>query len=274
MPRLDHLLHAAHKRIDAHEADILLAHVLDKPRSWLFAHGDERLPQDTITRFEALIARRERGEPVAYLTGTCGFYGLELAVTPATLIPRPETELLVDLALARLPRHTPAKVLDLGTGSGAIALAIAHSRPQATVTASDYSPAAIKVARANAQTLGIANLTLIESDWYAALDAQRFDLIVSNPPYIAATDPHLTQGDLRFEPRTALTPEGDGLDALRRISVGAPARLTPGGWLLLEHGYDQGAAVRHLLDSVGFTGVHTGQDLEHRDRVTLGRLPD
>jgi len=273
MPRLDHLLHAARKRIDAFDADLLLAHVLDKPRSWLFAHGDERLPHAASTRFEALITRRERGEPVAYLTGTCGFYGLALSVTPDTLIPRPETELLVDLALARLPRHAPARVLDLGTGSGAIALAIAHSRPQAHVTASDRGPAALKVARANAQTLGIANLTLIESDWYTALSAQRFDLIVSNPPYIAAADPHLTQGDLRFEPRTALTPEGDGLAALRRIVMDAPAHLAPGGWLLLEHGYDQGAAVRDLLDRAGFTDIHTVQDLEHRDRVGAGRLP-
>jgi len=269
MPRLDHLLHAARKRIDAHEADLLLAHVLNKPRSWLFAHGDASLPEDAITHFETLLARRAHGEPVAYLTGTCGFYGLELSVTPDTLIPRPETELLVELALNRLP-HAATSVLDLGTGSGAIALAIARERPQARVTATDRSPAALNIARANAQALGL-NLTLLASDWYSALAAQRFDLIVSNPPYIAASDPHLTQGDLRFEPRTALTPEGDGLAALRAIITAAPAHLEPGGWLLLEHGYDQGPAARELLDAAGLSEIHTEQDLEGRDRVTCGR---
>jgi len=181
--------------------------------------------------------------------------------------------LLVDLALARLPPHAPVSVLDLGTGSGAIALAIAHTRPLANVTATDRSPAALNVARTNVAASSLPNLTLIESDWYIALGAQRFDLIVSNPPYIAAADPHLTRGDLRFEPRTALTPEGDGLDALRRIVMDAPAHLEPGGWLLVEHGYEQGAAVRDLLDRAGFTDIHTEQDLEHRERVGAGRLP-
>jgi len=325
---LDQLLHAARRRIEPHEADVLLAHVLNTPRSWLFAHGDATLPADTCARFEALITRRECGEPIAYLTGVCGFYGLELNVTPDTLIPRPETELLVECALARLPpqaackgwpaqplaprssaeravcgvanpRHNysygcglrlashPApqrpltaqgysghpKVLDLGTGSGAIALAIAHARPDAHVTASDRSPAALDVARSNARQLDLANVACLESDWYTALDGQRFDVIASNPPYIAAADPHLKQGDLRFEPRCALTPEGDGLDALRRIVNGAPAHLVPGGWLLLEHGHDQGAAVRDLLRNAGFSEVSTGRDLEQRERVGIGRLP-
>jgi len=274
MSRLDQHLHAARARIDAHEADLLLAHVLGRPLSWLFAHGEARLPAADSERFEALIARRAHGEPIAYLTGTCGFYGLQLSITPATLIPRPETELLVDLALARLPVHTPARVLDLGTGSGAIALAIAHTRPQAHVTASDHSPAALAVARSNARALGLGHLTFLESDWYAALGVQRFDLMVSNPPYIAAQDPHLAQGDLRFEPRTALTPEGDGLTALRQIISAAPAHLNPGGWLLLEHGYDQGLAVRELLHAAGLTNISTEQDLEHRDRVSLGQWSD
>jgi len=271
MPRLDHLLHAARRRIDPNDAVLLLAHVLDKPRSWLFAHGDVELPAEAIARFKALITRREHGEPVAYLTGISGFYGLELIVTPDTLIPRPETELLIDLALMRLPTDTPARVLELGVGCGAIAIAIARARPKSHVTATDVSPGALKVARANAQRLGIRNLDFLESDWYAALDTQQFDLIVSNPPYIAAHDPHLDQGDLRFEPRTALTPEGDGLDALRRIITTAPAHLIFGGWLLLEHGFGQGLAVRELLVGRGFVGVGTQRDLGQRERVGMGQ---
>jgi len=270
--RLDPALRAARGRIDPNEADLLLAHALGKPRSWLYAHGDAPLPRALAERFAALVSRRERGEPVAYLTGRAGFYGLELALTPDTLIPRPETELLVDLALERLPPHTPARVLDLGTGSGAIALALAHARPQAAVTATDASTAALAVARSNADALGTGNLTLRHSDWFTALDGARFDLIASNPPYIATNDPHLAQGDLRFEPAAALASGADGLEALRTIIAGAPRHLVPGGWLLLEHGYDQGQAVRALLTAAGFTQVTTARDLEHRERVAVARM--
>lgn len=271
--RLDALLREARARIDDLDAQFLLAHVLDKPRSWLYAHADAVLPPDVCERFDALVARRSRGEPVAYLTGRRGFHDLELMITADTLIPRPETEVLVDLALQRLRPGAAARVADLGTGSGAVGLAIARARPDVEVVATDRSVAALAVARANAGALGIGNVGFREGDWYAALDAQRFELIASNPPYIAGDDPHLGEGDLRFEPRGALTPGGDGLDAIRWIIAGAPAHLQPGGWLLLEHGHDQGASVRALLSAAGFVEVATEQDLEHRDRVSLGRWP-
>jgi len=270
--RLDLALRTARAHIDPHEADLLLAHALGKPRSWLYAHADAPLPPPVAERFAALTARRERGEPVAYLTGRAGFYGLELAVTPDTLIPRPETELLVDLALERLPPYIPARVLDLGTGSGAIALALASARPQSAVTATDCSPAALAVARTNAGALGISNIAFRHSDWLTALEGEPFDLIVGNPPYIAANDPHLTRGDLRFEPPSALASGADGLDALRTIIAGAPRHLVPGGWLLLEHGHDQGRAVRALLLAAGFTQVTTARDLERRERVAVARM--
>jgi release factor glutamine methyltransferase len=272
-PRLDDLLRNARGRIVPAEADLLLSHVLERPRSWLFAHGDAPVAEADASRFEALVARRAAGEPVAYLTGQRGFWRFTLAVTPDTLIPRPETELLVEAALARLAATAPAKVADLGTGSGAIALAIASERPRAMVVATDRSEAALAVARANAQALALANVAFRAGDWCAPLGDERFDLIASNPPYVAGDDAHLCAGDLRFEPRDALTPGGDGLDALRRICTGAPAHLLPGGWLLLEHGHDQGAAVRALLDAAGFVEVATLPDLEGRDRVGLGRLP-
>lgn len=271
--RLDALLREARMRIDAIDADILLSHVLDRPRSWLYAHADAVLPPQVAERFDALVARRSHGEPVAYLTGRRGFHDLELMITADTLIPRPETEVLVELALERLRPRAAARAIDLGTGSGAVGLAIARARPEVEVLATDRSAAALAVARANAATLGIANISFHEGDWYAALDPQRFELIVSNPPYIAGDDPHLGEGDLRFEPRGALTPGGDGLDAIRWIIAGAPGYLQPGGWLLLEHGHDQGAAVRALLSAAGFVEVATEQDLEHRDRVSLGQWP-
>lgn len=269
--RIDEVLRDARSRIDAGDAELLLAHALGASRSWLFAHAADPLPGDLAIRFEALVARRAAGEPVAYLVGRRGFWSLDLVVTPDTLIPRPETELLVELALEHLPPATPLRVADLGTGSGAIALSLARERPHARVVATDASHAALVVARANAQRNQLGNVEFRAGDWCAPLGDARFDLIASNPPYIAEGDHHLAQGDLRFEPRGALASGRDGLDAIRRIVRDAPAHLLGGGWLLLEHGYDQGDAVRTLLHDAGFVDVATRQDLEARDRVTLGR---
>jgi release factor glutamine methyltransferase len=253
------------------EAEVLLLHVLQRPRAWLYAHADDELPAAVDDAFAALLKRRGVGEPVAYLTGAREFWSLPLRVSPATLIPRADTERLVELALQRLPADAPLRVADLGTGSGAIALAIASERPQAQVTATDASAAALAVARDNAQLNNIANIDFIQSDWFTALAGRRFALIVSNPPYIAAQDPHLARGDLRFEPRTALASGADGLDDIRVIAAQAAAHLEPGGWLLLEHGHDQGAAVRALLDAAGFADTATWQDLAGLDRVSGGR---
>lgn len=255
----------------AGEAAILLAHALGVDRAWLIAHGSDPLSADAAERFEALMARRAVGEPVAYLVGWRGFHTLELAVSPAVLIPRPETELLVELALARMPVDRPLAVLDLGTGSGAIAIAVAAARPRVQVTATDASTAALAVARANAERLGIANVEFIKGSWWAPLAGRRFDLVLSNPPYIAECDPHLDSGDLRFEPRSALAAGADGLDDLRIIAAGACAHLEAGGWLLVEHGFDQGAAVRSLFADAGLEPVATHRDLEGRERVTVGR---
>lgn len=254
------------------EAELLLAHALDRPRSWFYAHAGDLLEPRDASAFADLLRRREAGEPVAQITGHRGFWSLELAVTPETLIPRPETELLVELALDRLPRTEPRRVLDLGTGTGAIALAIASERPLADLTAVDASQAALDVARDNAAEAGLA-LRLRHSDWFSAVAGERFDLVASNPPYIADGDPHLQQGDLRFEPRAALASGPDGLDAIRVITRDAPAHLVPGGWLLVEHGYEQGPAVRALFAAAGLQSVATERDLEQRDRVTLGRRP-
>lgn len=267
-PRIDASLRSAGARIDIRDAELLLAHVLDRPRSWLFAHGDDVLSSEAMARFDALVARCAAGEPVAYLVGRRGFWKFDLAVDTATLIPRPETELLVELALARLPNDARLHVADLGTGSGAIALALAHERPRAQVIATDASADALAVARANAQALGLANIEFRHGDWFAPLAGERFDLIASNPPYIADSDPHLH--DLRFEPDSALASGADGLDAIRVIVRDAPAHLVRGGWLMLEHGWEQGAAVRALLSAAGFVQVGTERDLEGRDRVTLG----
>lgn len=258
-----------------HEAELLLLHVLDCPRSWLFAHATDPLAASDQAAFETLLARRVAGEPVAYLTGRRGFWTLDLEVDPATLIPRPETELLVELALDRLPLDRALQLADLGTGSGAIALALASERPQAQVLATDASTGALKVAARNAVRHELRNVRFAEGghDWYAPLQGARFDLIASNPPYIASDDPHLAQGDLRFEPATALASGPDGLDDIRRIVEGGQAHLLPGGWLLIEHGWDQGEAIRALFDAAGFAEVQTAQDLEQRDRITLGRRP-
>ncbi|WP_267224934.1 peptide chain release factor N(5)-glutamine methyltransferase [Dyella silvae] len=253
---------------DRLEAELLLVHVLGKPRSWLIAHATDALEATCVDAFDALVRRRLHGEPVAYITGHRGFWSLELAVTPATLIPRPETELLVELALERL--QAGAQVADLGTGSGAIALAIAHERPQTQVTATDASADALAVAQSNAVKHGITNVRFVHGDWLTPLAGQRFHMVVSNPPYIEAADPHLQQGDLRFEPPTALASGADGLDDIRRIVDDARAHLEPGGWLLMEHGWNQGEAVRAMLAAAGYHEVFTAQDLEQRDRVSGG----
>ena len=269
---VEDLLRDAAGSIDRHDAEWLLAHAFGRSRTWLYAHAADPVPRDVALWFAALLGRRQAGEPVAYLTGTRGFWSLDLAVSPATLIPRPETELLVELALARIPVDgVDARIVDLGTGSGAIALAIAKERPNARVVATDTSPGALEVARRNAMANRVGRVEFREGDWLAPLAGETFDLIASNPPYIAEGDPHLAEGDLRFEPPTALSSGVDGLDAIRRIVLDAPLRLAPGGWLLLEHGWDQGEAVRALLLASGFAEVETARDLEGRDRVTLGR---
>lgn len=263
----------ARVRIDPAEAEILLAHALGRPRSWLFAHGEATLDPAVDTHFGVLLERRVAGEPVAYLVGTRGFWTLDLLVSPATLVPRPETELLVEQALARIPAQAHWQLADLGTGCGAIALALASERPQCRVVATDLSAEALAVACDNAARNRIDNVEFRQGSWLEPLQDDRFDLIVSNPPYVADGDPHLAQGDLRFEPALALSCGSDGLNAIRTLATGAPARLRPGGWLLFEHGLTQGAVVRALLMGAGCVDVATVPDLEGRERVTLGRRP-
>lgn len=281
-PTIATALHAALARLtragadagDARlDAEVLLAHALDKPRSHLRAWPERVLTPEQAARYEELVARRAGGEPVAHILGRREFWSLDLDVTPATLIPRPETELLVELALARIPADAALAVADLGTGTGAIALAVARERPRCRVTATDRSAAALEVARRNAARLGIGGIDFRNGAWYAPLAGLRFDLILSNPPYVRADDPHLAQGDVRFEPPGALVAGADGLDDLRVIVAGAPEHLHGGGWLLVEHGYDQGGAVAALFRTAGFADVGTIRDLNGQPRVTIGRRP-
>lgn len=264
--------------LPALEARILLMHVLGWRRTELITRGDETLDAPRVDAYRALEARRVQGEPIAQLVGAREFYGLDFDVTPDVLIPRPDTELLVETALTALEGIAQPRVLDLGTGSGAIAVALASARPDARVWAVDRSAAALDVAARNAAKLLDARrpggpLAFVAGSWYDTLDpALRFEAIVSNPPYIASGDPHLEQGDLRFEPRGALTDEADGLTALRAIVAGAPARLAPAGVLWMEHGYDQAAAVRALLESAGFMDVRSKRDLAGIERISGGRL--
>ncbi|MCG2585756.1 peptide chain release factor N(5)-glutamine methyltransferase [Massilia sp. TS11] len=255
---------------DALENRILLGHALGLGRVALITQSERTLTAAEAARLQALVARRAAGEPIAYIVGSREFFGLAFSVTPDVLIPRPDTELLVELALARI---TPGlRVLDLGTGSGAIIVALAHTRPDADYSALDRSPAALAVAAANAARHR-ARVRFLHSDWYSAVAGERFGLIVANPPYIAAADPHLSQGDLRFEPAGALTDQQDGLSCLRAIIDGAPAHLQPDGWLLMEHGYDQAAAVRALLAASGrFGDIASWQDLAGIERVSGARL--
>lgn len=254
--------------LDPVDQRILVCHALGISRTALITQSERALNAQEAAGIAALLQRRADGEPVAYIVGQREFFGLPFETTPAVLIPRPDTELLVELALERLPPR--GKVLDMGTGSGAIAVAIAHHRPDAAVTALDVSTEALAVATRNAQRNG-ASVRLLHSDWYGAVAGEQFDLIVSNPPYIADGDCHLSEGDLRFEPSGALTDFADGLSALRTIIAGAPARLAPGSWLLMEHGYDQSAAVRALLSAAGYTEVQSWQDLAGIERVSGGR---
>ena len=254
--------------LDPLENRILLCHALDITRVALITQSERTLTEEEAAHVSALAARRVAGEPIAYITGQREFYGLDFHVTDAVLIPRPDTELLVELAIERTPVR--GRLLDMGTGSGAIAVSVAHSRPDAGVTALDVSEAALAVARGNAAR-NRARVRFVHSDWFAALAGEQFDIIVSNPPYIASGDEHLSQGDLRFEPQGALTDHADGLSALRTIADGAPQHLVPGGWLLMEHGYDQAAQVRGLL-ARHYDEVQSWRDLAGIERVTGGRL--
>ncbi len=263
-------LHQARHIIGDTDARVLLQHALNVSHTHLIVHSDRELLPEQAQYFGELTQRRACGEPVAYLTGKREFYSLDFKVTPAVLIPRPETELLVDLALERIPVDRSSKVLDLGTGSGAIALTIARHRPLASIIAVDISIEAIAIAKSNAEQLDVQNVSILEGDWYDGLAGERFDLIVSNPPYVASADPHLARGDLRFEPSIALTDGGDGLDCLRSIIRSAPAHLVAGGTLLVEHGYDQAEACRRLMNNAGIGAIICHPDLAGIPRISGG----
>jgi release factor glutamine methyltransferase len=263
-----------HPHVDAArlEAELLLSHLLGKSRSWLIAWSDTRLDDQQLQHFSDLVNKRIQGVPIAQLTGEREFWSLPLRVTADTLIPRPETELLVETCLDLYPAENSITVADLGTGSGAIALAIATERPAWCILATDKSHQALDVAIHNAETLQIDNIQLLQGDWFDALPANiRVEVLLSNPPYIPMNDPHLQQGDLRFEPRTALASGDDGLDAIRLIISKASDYLEPGGYLLLEHGYNQGSAVRRLIHQSALGEINTLTDLAGHERVTIGR---
>ena len=254
------------------EAHVLLGHALNKTRAYLLAHPEAALDDNQTTAFESLLQRRLSGEPIAYILGRREFYGLEFSVSPAVLIPRPETELLVELALEHTPLQKPMRILDLGTGSGAIALTLAKLRPQALVTAVDVAPDALTIAQQNATRLEVRNIRFIESDWFQALNpGSQFDLIVANPPYIAANDPHLQQGDVRFEPIGALHSGSDGLDAIRHIAQESHRFLTPNGLLFFEHGFDQQLACTSILASFSYVDIACHRDLSNQPRISSGK---
>lgn len=270
-PTIREALDAARQATDRIEARVLLREVLNQSDAYMLAHDGDLLTPEQARQYVALVVRRVAGEPIAYITGRREFRGREFRVAPAVLIPRSETELLVDLALQRLPADAPWSVLDLGTGSGCIGITVAAERPRAVVTLIDVSEAALEIARANAAQWAPDNTRLLRSDWFDRVSENCFELIVANPPYVAEGDEHLAQGDLRFEPRTALAAGSDGLRDLRRIIVRAPQHLQAGGWLLLEHGYDQATACGQLLAAAGFVDVFNVQDLAGVPRVSGGR---
>jgi release factor glutamine methyltransferase len=265
-------LEAAAQRIAPLDARVLLCHAVERNAAYLIAHPEVQLRAGEHSTYDALVERRAQGEPVAYLTGEREFYGRPFKVTPAVLIPRPETELLVDLALERIPRDRPSRVLDLGTGSGCIAISLASERLHCKILALDQSLEALAVARRNAIAAQVGNVAFLQSDWFSALRQEHFDVIVANPPYVPREDRHLTEGDVRFEPRSALDGGPDGLDAIRHIVRHAKEHLAPGGWLYFEHGHDQGERARLLLHTQGYEAIFTAHDLAGIDRVSAGRL--
>ncbi len=247
-------------------------HVCGLDRSGLITHGHSVLTDDQQRRLETLLVRRSQGEPIAYLTGTREFWSLEFNVSPAALIPRPETELLVEMALAHVPQDAEWTIADLGTGCGAIALALAQERPRCRVIATDISPAALDIARSNAAKFNLTHVEFRAGSWFEPLAGMKLDMVVSNPPYVRANDPHLEQGDVRFEPEQALAAGPEGLDAIRRIASSARAHLNPAAWLLFEHGWDQAAAIGRLLHQLGYRNIVCYPDLGGRDRITACRL--
>lgn len=267
MRRAQELIHSESARLDV---ELLLAHVFDKDRSYLYTWPEKCLSEDQQLQFEALLSERLRGKPIAHLLGRREFWGLMFEVDASTLIPRPDTETLVEAAL-ELQLPVEAKVIDLGTGTGAIGMALASEKPSWHVLAVDHSANAVALAQRNKQSLNLPNVTVMQSDWFNAIDNSGYHLIVSNPPYIDANDPHLSKGDVQFEPLTALVAEDEGLADIRHILQQGPRYLLPMGWLLLEHGYRQGEAVHQLFSEFGYQQIKTLQDFGYNDRVTLGQ---
>lgn len=273
-PTISEILRTATRELQATsstpqlDAEVLVMHACGLNRSRLVTHGHDALTDEQQRRLEKLLAQRRQGIPIAYLTGTREFWSMELNVSPATLIPRPETELLVEKALAHIPPDAAWTIADLGTGCGAIALALAKQRPRCRVIATDISPQALDVARSNAMKFGLTNIEFREGNWFEPLAGMKLDMMVSNPPYVRANDPHLEQGDVRFEPEQALAAGPEGLDAIRQIALSAREHLNPAAWFLFEHGWDQAAAVGQLLHSLGYRNIVCYPDLSRRDRIT------